>query len=71
MNKMTKYYFIGYFLMFPLVYIVSSFIWRFVIKSYDLAEVLTDTLSITAIYYVLISILFVLFGNKIHKREAS
>ncbi|WP_238942719.1 hypothetical protein [Planococcus beigongshangi] len=68
---MTKYYFIGYFLMFPLVYIVSSFIWRFVIKSYDLAEVLTDTLSITAIYYVLISILFVLFGNKIHKREAS
>ena len=69
MNKITKLYFAGYFLMFPLLFLISSFIWKIVIKSDDFGVVATDSLSIMAIYYLLVSILFVLFSNRIHKSE--
>lgn len=54
-----KIYFLGYFLLFPTIFIVSSFLWRFLIRSNDLLMVLTDSLSILAIYYFIVSIFFV------------
>lgn len=69
MNKMTKLYFAGYFLMFPLLFLISSFLWKIVIKNDDFGMVATDSLSIMAIYYLLVSILFVPLSSRLHKNE--
>lgn len=66
---MTKLYFAGYFLMFPLLFLISSFLWKIVIKNDDFGMVATDSLSIMAIYYLLVSILFVPLSSRLHKNE--
>lgn len=53
-----RLYFLGYFLLFPVIFMISSFLWRFIIRSNDLWIVLTDSLSILAIYYFIVSIFF-------------
>lgn len=68
---MTKLYFAGYFLLFPLLFLISSFLWKIVIKSDDFGVVATDSLSIMAIYYLLVSILFVPLSSRLHKNEVS
>lgn len=68
---MTKLYFAGYFLMFPLLFLISSFLWKIVIKRDDFGVVATDSLSIMAIYYLLVSILFVPLSSQLHKNEVS
>lgn len=54
----AKQYFLGYFLLFPTIFVISSFVWRFIIRNNDLLIVLTDSLSILAIYYFIVSIFF-------------
>lgn len=53
-----KLYFSGYFLLFPIIFIISSLLWRYIIRSNELGTVLTDALSILAIYYLIVSIVF-------------
>lgn len=55
----AKQYFLGYFLLFPIIFVISSFLWRLIIRSNDLLSMLTDSLSILAIYYLIVSIFFV------------
>ena len=50
--------FLGYFLMFPLLFIASFIVWGAVIQGNRLWYVLTDALSIIGIYYILISMMF-------------
>ncbi|WP_113971203.1 hypothetical protein [Rossellomorea aquimaris] len=57
-QQKEKLYFLGYFLIFPLIFITSFLLWGFVIKGNGLWIVLTDALSIIGIYYILTSIIF-------------
>ncbi len=56
-NKKVKLYFAGYFVVFPIIFIVSSFVWRAMILNKEIAMVATDALSIIGIYYLIISII--------------
>ncbi|MGE6753682.1 hypothetical protein ACQKFO_09545 [Rossellomorea sp. NPDC071047] len=58
MKQKEKLYFVGYFLVFPLIFITSFLLWVFVIKGNELWTVMTDALSIIGIYYILTSIIF-------------
>lgn len=53
-----KIYFLSYFLLFPIFFMISSFLWKYVFRSNELWEVLTDTLAILAIYYFIVCIFF-------------
>ena len=55
--KKIKLHFVGYFVVFPLIFIVSSFVWRAMILNKEIAMVATDALSILGIYYLIISII--------------
>lgn len=55
--KNQKLTFIGYFLVIPLIFFVSTLLWRWGIKRTDIGVVLTDGLSILGIYYLLISVI--------------
>lgn len=55
--KKIKLHFVGYFVVFPLIFIVSSFVWRAMILNKEMAIVATDALSILGIYYLIISII--------------
>ncbi|MGD6846350.1 hypothetical protein [Rossellomorea aquimaris] len=57
-QRKEKLYFLGYFLVFPLIFITSFLLWGFVIQGNGLWTVLTDALSILGIYYILTSIIF-------------
>ncbi len=59
-----KLYFLGYFLVFPVILMVSFLLWRLVIKNNEAWIVLTDSLSILGIYYLLVSIFFTVFAYK-------
>jgi len=62
-----KLYFLGYFLLLPIIFMISAILWRCIIQNNDLWIVLTDSLAILAIYYFIVSILFsfrALFPNK-------
>ncbi len=61
MVKKERLYFLGYFLIFPVIFIISFFLWRFIIQSNSIWDVLTDFLSILGIYYLIISICFSVF----------
>ncbi|TYS89923.1 hypothetical protein [Rossellomorea aquimaris] len=56
--KKKQLYFLGYFLIFPLIFITSFLLWGSVIKGNGLWTVMTDALSIIGIYYILTSIIF-------------
>ncbi|WP_370294344.1 hypothetical protein [Rossellomorea marisflavi] len=55
--KNQKLTFIGYFLVIPLIFFVSTLLWRWGIKRTDIGVVLTDGLSILGVYYLLISVI--------------
>jgi hypothetical protein len=57
-QRKEKLYFLGYFLVFPLIFITSFLLWGFVKQGNGLWTVLTDALSILGIYYILTSIIF-------------
>lgn len=66
MNKKLKLYFMGYYIFFPLVFIISFFIWMYLVKQNHLWTVLSDGTSISGLYYMITSIVFVFyFKNKI------
>ncbi|MGW6383567.1 hypothetical protein [Peribacillus butanolivorans] len=62
-------YFLGYYLLIPIIFMVSVFLWRFVIQGNDLWLVLTDSLSILGLYYLFTSILFSFFVVKRFKEK--
>ncbi|MCM2603178.1 hypothetical protein NDQ57_00460 [Rossellomorea marisflavi] len=55
--KNQKLTFVGYFLIIPLIFFVSTLLWRWGIKRTDIGVVLTDGLAILGIYYLLISVI--------------
>ncbi|KON85074.1 hypothetical protein AF331_13920 [Rossellomorea marisflavi] len=55
--KNQKLTFVGYFLVIPLIFFVSTLMWRWGIKRTDIGVVLTDGLAILGIYYLLISVI--------------
>lgn len=55
--KNQKLTFVGYFLVTPLIFFVSTLLWRWGIKRTDIGVVLTDGLAILGIYYLLISVI--------------
>lgn len=55
--KNQKLTFVGYFLVIPLIFFVSTLLWRWGIKRTDIGVVLTDGLAILGIYYLLISVI--------------
>ncbi|MCM2587810.1 hypothetical protein NDQ53_00650 [Rossellomorea marisflavi] len=55
--KNQKLTFVGYFLIIPLIFFVSTLLWRWGIKRTDIGGVLTDGLAILGIYYLLISVI--------------
>ncbi|EOO56599.1 hypothetical protein IKE_06465 [Bacillus cereus VD196] len=61
MSKKIIFSFIGYFVLFPYTYLISSFLWRYFIRKTELWIVITDCLSILGIYYILISLAFVIY----------
>lgn len=70
MGKNIGLYFLGYFIVFPVIYMMSFFIWMFVIKNNDLWTVFSDSTSILGLYYFIISGIFVLHHkNKINKTQ--
>ncbi|NMH68010.1 hypothetical protein HF072_04385 [Bacillus sp. RO3] len=50
--------FLGYFLVFPILFITSFLLWGIVIQGKGLWTVMTDALSIIGIYYILTSSIF-------------
>lgn len=64
-----KLYFLGYFLLFPIIFMISFFLWCFVIQGNDIWMVLTDSLSILGLYYLITSIFFSFFVNKQSKEK--
>ena len=59
-SKKTKLYFAGFFVAYPILLIISSFLWRAFILDKDIGVVATEAFSIVGIYYLIISILSVL-----------
>ncbi|MDR4938463.1 hypothetical protein RGU11_18945 [Rossellomorea marisflavi] len=55
--KNQKLTFVGYFLVIPLIFFVSTLLWRWGIKGTNSGVVLTDGLAILGIYYLLISVI--------------
>ena len=58
--KKIKLYFVGYFLVFPVLFITSSFLWRAIILKKEMMMVATDALAITGIYYLIVSLISIL-----------
>jgi len=58
MNNQSKLTFLGLFILFPITFLLASLIWEFFIKSEDFINVVTDSLSILGVYYILASIVF-------------
>ncbi|MGX1265969.1 hypothetical protein RKD55_003773 [Rossellomorea marisflavi] len=54
--KNQKLTFLGYFLVIPVIFFVSTLLWRWGIKRTDIGGVLTDGLAILGIYYLLICV---------------
>lgn len=62
-------YFLGYYLLIPIIFMISIFLWRFVIQGNDLWLVLTDSLSILGLYYLFTSILFSFFIKRFKEKN--
>ncbi len=63
-QQKEKLFFLGYFLIIPLIFITSFLLWGFVIKGNGLWTMMTDALSIIGIYYILTSMIFSLVMRK-------
>ncbi|AQU80746.1 MULTISPECIES: hypothetical protein [Planococcus] len=59
-----KLVFVGYFILFPVLFLFSSLLWRFVIRNGELLVVATDALAILAIYYFIVSAFLVTRMNR-------
>ena len=64
MNNKSALNFIGYFVLFPMIFLLSSFLWKYIIKKYELMNSMTDSLSVLGIYYILISLIFMFLNIK-------
>ena len=62
--KKIKLYFVGYFLVFPVLFITSSFLWRAIILKKEMIIVATDALAITGIYYLIVSLISIVVYKK-------
>lgn len=58
MSNSSKLTFLGFFIFFPITFLLANLIWRFFIKSEGFINVVTSSLSILGIYYILASIVF-------------
>ena len=56
-HKKAALYFVGYFVVFSIIFIISSFIWKAMILNKEITIVAADALSIIGIYYLIISII--------------
>ncbi len=56
-KKKVELYFAGYFVVFPIIFIVSSFLWRAMILNKEFTMVASDALSILGIYYLITSLI--------------
>ncbi|QFK72389.1 hypothetical protein F7984_14635 [Pradoshia sp. D12] len=70
-SKLFQLYFSGFFALFPITFIVSSFLWRAVILNKEFVMVATDAFSILGIYYLIISIIFIFLYMKDIKSSIS
>jgi len=59
-HKKAALYFVGYFVVFSIIFIISSFIWKAMILNKEITIVAADALSIIGIYYLIISIISIL-----------
>lgn len=71
MNNKSVLNFIGYFVLFPMMFLLSSFLWKYIIKKHELMNSMTDTLSILGLYYILISLIFMFLNIKNITRKDS
>ena len=62
--KKIKLYFVGYFLFFPILFMTSSVLWRAIILKKQMMMVATDTLAITGIYYLIVSLISIMVYKK-------
>ncbi|AWG44294.1 hypothetical protein BEH_26270 (plasmid) [Priestia filamentosa] len=58
MSNSSKLTFLGFFIFFPITFLLANLIWRFFIKSEGFINAVTSSLSILGIYYILASIVF-------------
>ncbi|WP_455675119.1 hypothetical protein [Pradoshia sp.] len=56
-KKKVELYFAGYFVVIPIIFIVSSFLWRAMILNKEFTMVASDALSILGIYYLITSLI--------------
>lgn len=66
MKKETQY-FLGYFLVFPLIFVISLSLWGLAIQSNGWWEVFSDSSSILGLYYLITSIFFCVFLYRKHR----
>jgi len=71
MNNKSVLNFIGYFVLFPMMFLLSSFLWKYIIKKHELMNSMTDSLSVLGIYYILISLIFMFLNIKNITRKDS
>ena len=62
--KKIKLYFVGYFLVFPVLFITSSFLWRAIFLKKEMMMVVTEALAITGIYYLIVSLISIMVYKK-------
>ncbi|MGM9923356.1 MAG: hypothetical protein ACI35R_03760 [Bacillus sp. (in: firmicutes)] len=59
-----KFQFAGYFVLVPFSFILSSFLWRAGVKGKAIGIVANDALAISGLYYIMISVLFMLIYRR-------
>lgn len=69
MNNKRNFIFILLFLFYPLIFLLSSFGWRYIMLQKELIVVATDCFAILGIYYVIISVFFSFSVKKINLKR--
>lgn len=54
-------YFTGYFLVFPIIFILIFLLWRAVIQGNELWRIFSDATSILGLYYLITTVFFCFF----------
>jgi len=68
MNK-VKINMLGYFILVPGIFIISSFIWRLFVLKRELWVVTIDCFSILGVYYFIASLITIIIMNKKSKED--
>ncbi|MDQ0273384.1 hypothetical protein J2S17_005316 [Cytobacillus purgationiresistens] len=63
MTNKSKLTYIVLFVLLPVLYLVSSFIVRYLIQGRDFSLFFSDSFGILGIYYVFVSIIFMIAAN--------